>query len=629
MFAAAPTPYLLLTPDLSIVDVNAAYLAATSRHREELVGRQVFDAFPANPDHPDGDGVRQLHASLVRAVVSGLPDTMARQRYDIPVGDGSFVERHWSPVNVPVLDEQGQVVLLLHRVVDVTDFVNQRSENAALSESGLHRRIVEAEVDLLARAQELHELNRRLQLARDELAVRALHDPLTGLLVRPVLLEQLAHALARLQRHSGCVAVLFLDLDGLKTVNDAYGHAAGDELIRCFAQRLRAGVRPTDTVARIGGDEFVVLLDELHESTGPGEAELVTQRLLDSLTTPCAQPSGVPVRPTASIGIATAGSASLCLDAPLGCGPAPDPASPLAEKAVGSPLTADELLSRADAAMYEAKRRGPGRYQVFDEAAHRALTARRQVETDLRAALSEQQLRLHYQPIIDLTTGATFAVEALLRWQHPDGRLRSAAEFIDVAARTGLLLDIGPWVITQACRQLAAWDSQLGSRAPQRMFLNLSGAELSQPRLRHHLAATAHATGVAPHRLVLEITETELLDGTHAFATLDALQQLGCHLAIDDFGTGFSSLSRLVQLPATILKIDRSFLRNLSQDHQSAAVVAAVLTLAHNLHKTVIAEGVEDAASLTTLQDLGCSYAQGYHLATPQPPDQLTTRLLR
>jgi EAL domain-containing protein (putative c-di-GMP-specific phosphodiesterase class I) len=290
-------------------------------------------------------------------------------------------------------------------------------------------------------------------------------------------------------------------------------------------------------------------------------------------------------------------------------------------------VSADELLSRADAAMYEAKRSGKGRYRVFDEAAFRAVGERKRLETELRGALQAGQLRLHYQPIIDLRNGATYAVEALLRWEHPDGRLRAADEFIDVAEQAGLLPDIGIWVVAESCRQTAAWDSVLGTKAPYWMFLNLSAAELSQPRLHDHLADTARAWGVEPRRLVLEVTETGMLDAARSAETLAALKRIGCRLAIDDFGTGYSSLSRLVQLPASVLKVDRSFLRDLHGDQQSIAVIAAVLTLAHNLRKTVIAEGVEDAASLATLKTLGCDYAQGYHLGTPQDPDELTAHL--
>ena len=609
VFTHAPVPLLLLTPDLVIVDANRARLEATSTTLEATVGRDLFEVFPLNPDDPGADGLTNLRASLQRVLDTGQPHVMQVQKYDIPMPDGTYEERFWSPHNVPVLDEHGEVALLLHRSDDITDYLSAR--DAALRVAG---RAQQVESDLFSRAQELQDVNRQLQLARDELAVQALHDPLTGLLVRSVLLERLSHALARLQRRPGDVAVLFVDLDGLKQVNDTYGHAAGDALIRCCAQRLQVAVRPSDAVARIGGDEFVVLLGELDPGEGVAAGESVAQRLLDALETPCVVAPGVLVRPRASIGVAATGRTSAGL--PISC---PD--------RDGLAVSADVLLSRADAAMYTAKRAGRGHHRVFDEAAHRAVRARELLERELRAALPEHRLRLHYQPIVDVSSGTTHAVEALLRWDHPDGRLRSADAFVDVAEQVGLLPDFGRWVIAEACRQLADWDAALGARAPQRMFVNLSAAELSQPDLHDHVAGCALATGVDPRRLVLEVTETGMLDASGSAATVDALRHLGCQLAIDDFGTGYSSLSRLVQLPASVLKVDRSFLRDLHRDQQSVAVIAAVLTLAHNLRKTVVAEGVEDAASLAVLQDLGCPYAQGYHLSRPQSPDRLAAEL--
>ena len=617
VFDAAPVPLLLLTPDLVIVDVNQACLQATATTLEALVGRHMFDVFPVDPDGPHAETLQALTASLVRARESKQANSMSVQRYDIRRSDGTYAERYWSPRNVPLLDQHGNVMLLLHRTDDVTDHLHSRQaalELEAAREAREGQPATQAEPDLFVYAKELHELNRELRLARDELAVRALHDPLTGLLVRPVLLEQLAHALARLERSPGDVAVLFVDLDGLKQVNDHHGHAAGDALIRCFAERLQLGVRPSDTVARIGGDEFVVLLDEVDPGAGLVAAEVVAQRLLASLDASCPVTPGAFVRPSASIGIATVSSAGSTAE---------DGTAVRADVVI----SADELLSRADEAMYQAKRDGAGRYRVFDETAHRLASARQRLQVDLRDALPEQRLRLHYQPIIDLRDGALFAVEALLRWEHPDGHLRTASQFIDIAEQAGLLPQVGRWVIAEACRQLARWDAALGAGAPQQLFLNLSPGELSQTELHQHLADSAHEAGIRPQRLVLEVTETGMLDTSRSAATLDAVQRLGCQLAIDDFGTGYSSLSRLVHLPASVLKVDRSFLRDLHRDQASVAVIAAVLTLAHNLRKTVIAEGVEDAASLAVLQDLGCSYGQGYHLARPQAPDELAARL--
>ena len=263
---------------------------------------------------------------------------------------------------------------------------------------------------------------------------------------------------------------------------------------------------------------------------------------------------------------------------------------------------------------------------LFEQAAHEAILERRSVEEALRTAAAQRRLLLHYQPIVDVRTGEIDAVEALLRWQHPDGRLRTAGEFIDVAEENGLLPEFGGWVIEQSCRQLAAWDGALGPRAPRRLFLNLSSAELRRPGLHHHFARSATAAGVHPARLVVEVTETGLLENATT-ATLGELQQLGCELAIDDFGTGHSSLGRLVELPAEILKIDPSLVAQLPSYRGSTAVVAGVLALADNLGKTVVAEGVEDADSLALLRELGCAYAQGFYLGTPGSADELSARL--
>lgn len=603
LFAATPTPYLVLTPDLTIVEANHARLMATGHQRKDILGKHLFDAFPENPDDDDAHGVVTLRASLERVLETGRPETMGLQKYDIRVPGGeTFVERYWSAINVPVLDSTGRVTLLLHRVKDVTEYVRDRGVARLTSGHGEHglRAVDEAEVDFFARARELQELNRELREARDQLAARALHDPQTGLLVRSVFLEQVSHALTRMARCPHPLAVLFIDLDGLKKINDTYGHAAGDELIACSAERLRAGVRPSDPVARIGGDEFVVLLDDLHDEA---EAEAVAARLVESMTLPCRLQAEVFTSPTASIGIAVADNAD---------------------------ITAYDLVSRADAAMYRAKQSGRGRYEMFDPAAHTATSARQRLEAELRRALAAGELRLHYQPIIDLTDDTTHAVEALLRWQHPGKGLLGAAKFIDVAEESGLILDIGRWVIDRACRQLAEWDAAIGTSAPARAFVNLSAAELAQPGLAEHVAAVAAAAGVGPDRLVLEITETGILEEPQVVGeAIDILRGLGCELAIDDFGTGYSSLTRLVQLPAGILKVDRSFVTELCSGRESAAVVSAVLLLAHNLQKTVVAEGVEDASTLLALKDLGCEYAQGFHLARPHPPDVITRHLSR
>ena len=449
--------------------------------------------------------------------------------------------------------------------------------------------------------------------AQQELAYRAMHDPLTDLPVRWVFLEQLTHAIARLARHPGQVGVLFADLDGLKYVNDTYGHDAGDRLLQTCVERIRAAIRPSDVLARVGGDEFVVLLEDL---STPDAAAAVARRVLAELGKPY-RPDGQVLQPSASLGLALTSSSSM---------------SPAA------------LVAHADSAMYRAKRAGRGRYEAFDPVVYAADRAGASARADsgavLRSALQHGQLTLHYQPIIDLTAAAgsddepaagrreLHAVEALARWQHPTRGLLTAQEFIPAAEQAGLMPVLGAWVLTTACRQLAAWDATLGDQAPPRLFLNVSAEEFSDPRLPQHLAAALEQTGVAPTRLTLEITETGLMtDPDAAGRALTALTALGCEVAIDDFGTGYSSLSRLVDLPAATWKIDRSFTADLAQRPAAAAVVSAVLQLGRQLERVVVVEGVEDETTVRALRELGCAHAQGYSLGRPQSAAQIVDLL--
>jgi diguanylate cyclase (GGDEF)-like protein len=452
----------------------------------------------------------------------------------------------------------------------------------------------------------------RARNAQHELAHRAMHDPLTGLTMRWVLLEQLQHALSRMARRPETVAVLFIDLDGLKYVNDTLGHRAGDQLLVTCAVRFQTALREGDMLARMGGDEFVVLLEDL---SAREEAVAVAKRILAALL-PAVMIDGHPVQPSVSIGIAVADSPN---------------------------TTPEALITHADAAMYRAKRAGPGRFKTFDPDLYVEDLARHEIREqlagELRKALRDDQLEVHYQPILDYSqgqksgdassphgvTGSLYAIESLVRWRHPRRGLLTADAFVDAAVHSGLIIEIGAWVLATACRQLAAWDDELGQETPPRLFYNLSPAELAQADLPDMVARTLDETGIAASRLTVETTETGLFSRPAAIArNIDRLRQLGAELAIDDFGTGYSTLSRLVRVPASTLKVDQAFTRELLLHPEANAVVTMVLLLGHDLRRTVIIEGVETAEILTTLLDLGATHLQGYHLSPPLPAAELT-----
>jgi diguanylate cyclase (GGDEF)-like protein/PAS domain S-box-containing protein len=431
-----------------------------------------------------------------------------------------------------------------------------------------------------------------------QLRHQAFHDALTGLPNRALFGDRLGHALARIARSGGPLAVLLLDLDGFKTVNDTLGHAAGDQLLAVVAERLRATVRPADTVARLGGDEFVVLLED---AAAPGEAVTVAERLLAALGAPVALPGhNAPIPASASVGIVTTADSA----------------------------TAGDLLRDADIAMYLAKGQGGGRYRLFEPTMRAAAVQRVELEADLRRAVEQGEFTLHYQPIVELDSGRLIGVEALVRWQHPTRGLLAPGGFIPLAEETGLLVPIGRWVLRRACRQVRAWQRTIPGYQQLSVSVNLSAVELAHPDLVAEVAEALTQADLEPHHLTLELTEGVLVDDTDAtVAKLAQLKGLGVQLAIDDFGTGYSSLSYLRRLPVDILKIDKTFVDALTDHTEAAALTHAIIKLAGTLHLTSVAEGIEDQAQLQRLRDLHCHYGQGYHLAKPLDEQQLTSLL--
>jgi diguanylate cyclase (GGDEF)-like protein/PAS domain S-box-containing protein len=420
----------------------------------------------------------------------------------------------------------------------------------------------------------------------------AQHDGLTDLPNRILFSDRLTEAIAAAHRYRRRLAVLFLDLDRFKHVNDSLGHQIADRVLQSVASRLHACVRASDTVARQGGDEFVILLSEV---THAQDAAVSAEKILQVVRT-LRRIDEHDLHLTASIGIATY----------------PDDGA-----------DAETLLRNADLAMYHAKDNGRNNHQFFTTDMNRRTVERQSLEVDLRLALENQEFELFYQPKVSLATGAITALEALIRWHHPERGLVSPAQFIPVAEACGVIVPIGQWVMREACRQTRAWrDAGL---PPVRIAINVSPRELREKDFVATVRATLAEAGLEPDNLELELTETFLMqDSTLTGTVLQALKGLGVTLALDDFGTGYSSLSHLRRFPIDTLKIDQSFVRDLATDADDANIVSAMISMGESLHMRVVAEGVETRDQLAFLQELGCPEAQGYYFSRPVAAGQLT-----
>ncbi|HUF72729.1 MAG TPA: EAL domain-containing protein [Gammaproteobacteria bacterium] len=425
----------------------------------------------------------------------------------------------------------------------------------------------------------------------------AQHDSLTDLPNRNLLNDRLTQAMALADRHQQKVGMLFLDLDRFKHINDSLGHVIGDRLLRSVAQRLRACVRHSDTVSRQGGDEFVVLLSEVTRAKDPAVA---AEKILAALRAPY-RIDEHEVHITASIGIVT-------------------------YPRDGS--DAETLLKNADFAMYQAKDGGRDRYTFFRRDTNMRAAERQSLENDLRRALGRGELELFYQPQIDLVSGAIVAVEALIRWRHPERGLVSPAQFISIAEETGLIAPIGAWVLREACRQNRAWQDE--ALPAMRIAANVSSVELHSKGFVDGVRAILNETGLAPSCLELELTETFLTqNATSTVRVLEALNEMAVQLALDDFGTGYSSLSYLKRFPIDTLKIDRSFVRDIAVDEDDASIVSAVISMGKSLHMRVVAEGVETLEQLIFLRQQGCPEGQGYYFNCPMTADEFAQLLGR
>ncbi|HUZ01214.1 MAG TPA: PAS domain S-box protein [Thermomicrobiaceae bacterium] len=514
---------------------------------DEVLGRNVLDVTPSL-------ATREQANEIMRRLLAGEPWT---GEFTVRRRDGTTFEA--IVTDAPVHDDAGMLIGVVGISTDI-------SERKALEE---------------------------------QLAHQAFHDPLTGLPNRALLVDRLAHALERLARHPASLALLFLDLDNFKVINDSLGHEVGDALLVAVADRLGGCVRAGDTAARFGGDEFAVLLEDL---PGLEPAEAAAERILAVLE-PDFQLGGHTFHISSSIGIAYTD----------------DPTARV-----------EDLLRNADAAMYDAKAAGKSRYEVFDPAMRERAVTRLEVERDLRHALAADELRVYYQPVIRLATGEIRQVEALLRWERPGWGLVEPAGFVSLAEETGLILSIGQWVLEQACRTLADWRRQSTAAALVGVTVNVSPRQFRSPGFVERVAAILRDTGLAPRSLTLEITENLFMhDLERTLRMLHEFRSLGVGVAIDDFGVGYSSLSYLKRFALDALKIDRSFVTGLPEDVQDQALVRGIIATARALHMEVTAEGIETPEQLATLREFECELGQGYLFGLPGPAAEMGKLLAR
>jgi diguanylate cyclase (GGDEF)-like protein len=432
-----------------------------------------------------------------------------------------------------------------------------------------------------------YERERKARQQAEDIAERftrdALHDPLTGLANRALFLDRLQHALGATGRHRMPLATIVLDLDGFKEINDSYGHSVGDELLCAVAQRLADAVRSIDTVARLGGDEFAIVVEDVDAAN----REMVIERIKRALAAPFLI-HGLPRQISGSFGMALSR---------------------------GNIDTPSDLLRRADMAMYAAKREGKVGHAVFETGMHTAMIFRLEMKSALQRALEHREFVLHYQPVVELAAGRTTGMEALVRWNRPDGGIVPPGEFIPLAEETGMIVPLGWWVLEEACQQFSQWQAK---QLELTLHVNLSPRQLHDPEATAKVSAALSAAGLSAGCLVLELTEGSIMQDVElSRVAMENLTALGVRMSIDDFGTGYSSLSYLQKLPVSVLKIDKSFVDQVAENKQGAALVRAIVGVGAALELVVIAEGVERVEQVGRLQALNCRFAQGFYFSRP------------
>ncbi len=543
-------------------------------------------------------------ALVQKALDEGRPYAMAFVDMRMPPGwDGlETIERLWA------IDPDVQVVICsAHSDYDWTDVLARldhsdkllvikkpfeaieviQSANA-LTRKWQNERIVRRQVETLEQAVVVRTEN--LETANKQLRHLATHDALTGLPNRVLMDDRISQSIVLAERQNQNFAVMLLDLDRFKLVNDSLGHRAGDELLKEVAQRLKGVVRDIDTVVRLGGDEFVVIITPSPERDA---AQRAAARIIEALRVPV-RVAGVEVHTSPSIGIAFY----------------PEDAA-----------TVENLVAHADAAMYAAKQRGRNNFQCFMPGMNTATHDKVRLESDMRLALEQKHFQLHYQPKVNTATGVMHGAEALLRWTHPVRGAISPAEFIPIAEECGLISALGAWVMREACHQARAW--QVAGLPPLRVAVNLSPSQFRQGNIVSMIREALDEAGLEPRFLEVELTETTVMtDPEESIAILEKLSQMGVLVSVDDFGTGYSSMSYLRRFPIDKLKIDRSFISEVMSRPDDASIVRAIVSLAHSLRLKVVAEGVESPAQLEFLRTIGCDQYQGYHFSRALPAAQ-------
>lgn len=553
-------------------------------------GRTVFSTDPAQIGD-DKSGNIGLETARTGKTASEL--TFRNQVYSF---EGTIADRHLLSSYIPITEQAGgEVKAVFELYSDVSELVERLEQSQQFLVSGVVFALslyyaflyfIIRRADILLREQETER-----QLAAERIHHQANHDSLTGLPNRTMFAERLAEAIRRAKRTGRPVGLMLLDLDRFKVVNDSLGHEAGDELLVAVAKRISAAVRETDTLFRMGGDEFTVLLEYLRSDQ---DASRVAERIVQGLTEPF-RVSNHELIVTTTIGISVF--------------PRDDE-------------SAERLVKNADAAMYCAKEAGRNRYKFYTQDMNAQAEERLILETGLRKALKENQFVLYYQPKVAVDTGKVVGLEALLRWRHPEKGLVPPDKFLPFLEDTGLIVPVGEWVIRQACTNAQRWGEE--GLPPLRVSVNISSLQFRANVLVEQVRSALTDTGLDPQRLELELTESLLVENTEsAVELLTALKALGVYISIDDFGTGYSSLSYLKQFPVDALKIDRSFIHDLVTDRKDAAITSAITALAHSLGLGVVAEGVENQEQLRFLRTKGCHEIQGYMVSKPLPLNEV------